>query len=130
MPRLFTAINKFLGADQKDTLPVNHYRGFKENGAIVLRDRRGTRKAEVPDVDLKAETLSDDPLAIVSARRSGRAIGKTDVCKRPGFPFAGEALYPNRHARRRKHRAHPQELDESAPRQRECAQDGPCRPKA
>jgi hypothetical protein len=36
----------------------------RPKGAIVLRDRRGTRKAETPDVDTKSSTLSSDPLAI------------------------------------------------------------------
>lgn len=48
----------------KDTAPLNHYEGFNESGAVVLRDRRGTRKAEIPAVDLKSESLGDDPLAI------------------------------------------------------------------
>jgi hypothetical protein len=30
----------------------------------VLRDRRGTIKSEIPDIDLKSETLGSDPLAI------------------------------------------------------------------
>ena len=34
--------------ERKETLPVNRYEGFKENGAAVLRDRRGTVKAEIP----------------------------------------------------------------------------------
>ena len=61
MPRF---LRSFLGADQKDTLPVNRYDGFKENGAVVLTDRRGTAKAEIPNVSEKAEILGDDPLAI------------------------------------------------------------------
>src|ERR1700730_10250490 len=56
MPEFF---KRFL-ASQKDTLPVNHYEGFNDNGAVVLRDRRGTRKAEIPNVDLKSETLGDE----------------------------------------------------------------------
>jgi hypothetical protein len=48
---------------QKDTAPVNRYEGFQGNGADVLRDRRGTSKAEIPDVDEKGFAGSD-PLAI------------------------------------------------------------------
>jgi len=48
----------------KDTAPVNRFEGFQSNGAVVLRDRRGTVKAEIPEVSLKSETLGDDPLAI------------------------------------------------------------------
>ena len=38
---------------QKDTAPVNAYEGFQSNGAIVLRDRRGTLKADIPEVSEK-----------------------------------------------------------------------------
>jgi hypothetical protein len=38
--------------------------GFQGNGAVVLQDRRGTQKAEIPDVDSKGITMGDDPLAI------------------------------------------------------------------
>jgi len=41
---------------KKDTAPLNHYEGFTDTGRVVLRDRRGTRKAEIPDVELKSET--------------------------------------------------------------------------
>src|SRR5690348_13577117 len=44
--------------------PVNTFEGFQSNGAIVLRDRRGKRKAEIPDVDEKSLTLGSDALAI------------------------------------------------------------------
>ena len=37
---------------------------FQSNGAVVLRDRRGTSKAEIPDVDQKSEGFGSDPLAI------------------------------------------------------------------
>lgn len=49
---------------KKDTAPVHHYEGFTGNGQVVLQDRRGTRKAEIPNVIEKAETMGDDPLAI------------------------------------------------------------------
>lgn len=61
MPRL---LRSFFGADQKDTIQPNRYEGFNERGAIILQDRRGTRKAEIPNVDLKAEAPDNDPLAI------------------------------------------------------------------
>ena len=40
-------------ASQKDTAPVNRPEDFKSNGAVVLRDRRSTRKAEIPVADEK-----------------------------------------------------------------------------
>src|SRR3954468_21408317 len=63
MPRFLRTI-----ADrwEKNTQPLNRYEGFKGDGAVLLRDRRGTAKAEIPNVSEKANggTLSDDPLAI------------------------------------------------------------------
>ena len=66
MPRIFRAIgNEFNERfSRKDTLPVNTYEGSTSSGAVVVRDRRGTLKAEIPNVSEKAETLSSDPLAI------------------------------------------------------------------
>jgi HK97 family phage portal protein len=49
---------------QKDALSANEFVGFQGNGAVVLRDRRGTLKAEIPNVSEKSETLGNDPLAI------------------------------------------------------------------
>jgi hypothetical protein len=52
---------QYLTGSQKVTLPVNRYEGFTANGAVVLRDGRGTSKAEIPDIDLKSESLGSDP---------------------------------------------------------------------
>ena len=54
---------RFVTADQKDTAPVNSFEGFQSNGAVVLRDRRGTAKAEIPEVTEKGFG-GGDPLAI------------------------------------------------------------------
>src|ERR1700728_391423 len=43
----------------KDTAPVNRFEGFTASGAVVLRDRRGTRKAEIPTADEKSFGGSD-----------------------------------------------------------------------
>ncbi len=64
MPEFLNGVRRFLTVDQKDTIPVNHFEGITGDGRVVLRDRRGTVKAEVPEVTFKSETLSDDPLAI------------------------------------------------------------------
>jgi len=62
MPRVFQRVlDVYRG---KDTVPVNHYEGFQANGAVVIRDRRGTLKAEIPDVAEKALGMGSDPLAI------------------------------------------------------------------
>jgi hypothetical protein len=47
----------------KHTAPVNRFEGFTASGQLVLRDRRGTRKAEIPDIDEKSFGGSD-PLVI------------------------------------------------------------------
>src|SRR4051794_25098149 len=62
MPRFLRSIANII--DQKETLPVNRYEGFKETGAVVLRDRRGTAKAEIPSASEKSVSLGDNPLAI------------------------------------------------------------------
>jgi len=65
MPDFFTRARDFLTGNQKDTAPVNRYEGFTANGAVVLRDRRGTSKAEIPDVSEKGmHGMGDDPMAI------------------------------------------------------------------
>jgi hypothetical protein len=49
---------------QKDAGSVNEFVGFQGNGAIVLRDRRGTLKAEIPEANEKGFSGGSDPLAI------------------------------------------------------------------
>jgi len=56
------AFRRIFSLNTKDTAPVNSYEGFQSNGAVILRDRRGTVKAEIPEVSEKA--FGDDPLAI------------------------------------------------------------------
>ena len=50
--------------NRKNAASGNEFVGFQRNGAVVIRDRRGTLKAEIPNVSEKAETLGSDPLAI------------------------------------------------------------------
>ena len=61
MPQFFRALADRL---KKNTQPLNRYEGFKGDGAVILRDRRGTAKAEIPNVSEKANggTLSEDGL--------------------------------------------------------------------
>jgi len=56
-------ISRFIPS-QKDTAPVNRFEGFQGNGSVVVRDRRGTRRAEIPSADEKSMVLGGDPLAI------------------------------------------------------------------
>ena len=49
---------------KRTRLPVNRYEGFQADGAGVLRDRRGTVKAEIPQAIEMSLAGGDDPLAI------------------------------------------------------------------
>jgi HK97 family phage portal protein len=65
MPRFISNIfSRTTNPNTSETAPLNRYEGFNSNGAIILRDRRGTLKAEIPDVDIKSMGMGDDPLAI------------------------------------------------------------------
>jgi hypothetical protein len=66
MPHFFRAISDEFNHrfSQKETAQVNRYEGFQSNGAFVLSDRRGTLKAEIPNISEKSEVLGDDQLAI------------------------------------------------------------------
>jgi hypothetical protein len=60
MPRLFSRILKTANPHSTTTTPTHRYEGFTEEGRVVLSDRRGTKKAEIPEVNLKSETLGCD----------------------------------------------------------------------
>jgi hypothetical protein len=66
MPRIFRAIGDELNQrfNRKSAAFGNEFVGFQSDGAIVVRDRRGTLKAEINNVIEKSETLGNDPLAI------------------------------------------------------------------
>jgi hypothetical protein len=64
MPEFFKCFQRTANPHSTTTQPSHRYEGFTEDGKVVLRDRRNTRNAEIPNVDLKSETLGDDPLAI------------------------------------------------------------------
>lgn len=64
MPRFLSAIIKAANPHTSVTSPAHAYRGFTEDGRVILEDRRGTQKAEIPDADEKSLTLGSDPLAI------------------------------------------------------------------
>jgi len=65
MPRILRAIGDEFKSRvrQKDTASVNRFEGFQGDGAIVLRDRRGTARAEIPAEDEKGFG-GGNPLAI------------------------------------------------------------------
>jgi HK97 family phage portal protein len=84
MPRFLRSINPF---SQKDTAQVNTYEGFKGNGAIVMRDRRGTVKEEIPDVDSKGFGGSD-PLAIYKPTGAKQVDAAKAMGNFTGWTFA------------------------------------------
>ena len=68
MPRFLSRIlRRTDNPHSTSNVPANRYEGFNANGAIVLSDRRGTRKAEIPDVDTKALGMGSDPLKILAS---------------------------------------------------------------
>jgi len=86
MPRLFRALADRI--ERKDTIPVNRYEGFQSNGAVVLRDRRGTVKAEIPDADSKGFSGGDDPLAIYKPTGAKQVDAAKAMGNFTGWAFA------------------------------------------
>jgi HK97 family phage portal protein len=65
MPEFFNRVfQRTTNPHSTTTQPSHRLEGFTEDGRVVLRDRRGSRKAEIPNISEKSETLGDDPLAI------------------------------------------------------------------
>jgi hypothetical protein len=71
MPRIFRAIGEELNHrfNRKSAASGNEFVGFHGNGAVVIRDRRGTLKTEIPNVIEKSETFGNGPLAISSGAK-------------------------------------------------------------
>jgi HK97 family phage portal protein len=74
--------------DRKDSLSVNRYEGFQANGAVVLRDRRGTLKAELPEADSKGFSGGDDPLAIYKPTGAKQVDAAKAMGNFTGWAFA------------------------------------------
>jgi hypothetical protein len=62
MPEFLKSVVRLVTSRPKDTAPLNGFEGFQGNGAVDVRDRRGTLKSEIPEVVEKS--IGDDPLAI------------------------------------------------------------------
>src|SRR4051794_27248851 len=86
MPEFFNAVRRFVTADQKDTASVNSYEGFQANGAVVLRDRCGTAKAEIPEADEKG--FASDPLAIYKPAGAKTVSAAKAMWNFTGWTFA------------------------------------------
>src|SRR5258708_3340034 len=86
MPEFLKSVARFIRADQKETAPVNRYDGFRGDGAVVLTDRRGTSKAEIPDVDEKS--VGPDPLAIYKPTGAKTVSATKAMQQFTGWTFA------------------------------------------
>src|ERR1700722_7654186 len=86
MPRFCRAAREFITA--KDGLSLNTFEGFQSNGAIVLRDRRGTLKAEIPDIDSKGCSGGDDPLAIYKPTGAKHVDPAKAMANNTGWTYA------------------------------------------
>lgn len=83
--------DRILGREEKGTpraTQPNTVEGFKGNGAIVVRDDRGKRKQEIPNVDTKAEVLSDDPMAIYKPSGSKHVDAAKALGNNTGWTYA------------------------------------------
>jgi hypothetical protein len=102
MPGIFRAIRDEIKSreSQKDTLFTKEFAGFQSNGAVVLRNRRSTLKAEIPNLSEKAETLGNGPLTIYKPLGSKR-VGRVEPAgpARSGRP--DDKLRETHHATRR-----------------------------
>ena len=97
MPRFLRSIADFI--DQKETLLVNRVEGFKENGAVILRDRRGTAKAEIPSAAEKGVPLGDDPLAIYKPTGAKSVDAAKAMGNFIGGPYAADNAIASEAAR-------------------------------
>jgi HK97 family phage portal protein len=90
MPRIFRAIGDEFNDrfSRKDTAPVNTFEGFTSAGAVIVRDRRGTLKAEIPNVSEKSETLGNDPLAIYKPSGAKTVDAAKAMSNFTGWTFA------------------------------------------
>jgi HK97 family phage portal protein len=64
MPWLQRILARTANPHTTTTETLNRYEGITADGRVVLSDHRGTRKAEIPNVEAKGASLSGDPLAI------------------------------------------------------------------
>jgi HK97 family phage portal protein len=72
---------------EKDLLPVNRLEGFNDNG-VILRDRRGTLKQEMPEVTEKSIAFGSDPLAIYRPTNTKNVNAARAMANFSGWVFA------------------------------------------
>jgi HK97 family phage portal protein len=90
MPRIFRAIGDELSNrfSTKNAAAGNEFVGFQSSGAVVLRDRRGTLKAEIPQADEKGFSGGSDPLAIYKPNGSKNIDAAKAMANFTGWAFA------------------------------------------
>jgi HK97 family phage portal protein len=87
MPNFLKSVARFVRADQKDTASVNGFEGFQSNGAVVVRDRRGTAKVEIPEVSERAFD-GGNPLAIYKPTGAKAVSPQKAMASFNGWTFA------------------------------------------
>jgi hypothetical protein len=90
MPPIFRAIGAEFNRrfTSKNVAPGNEFVGFQSDGAVVVRDRRGTLKAEIPNISTKSETLGSDPLAIYKPSGAKQVDAAKAMGNFTGWTFA------------------------------------------
>ncbi|AVT83673.1 phage portal protein [Rhodopseudomonas palustris] len=73
---------------QTGEIQVHRLEGIDEHGRVVLRDSRGTRKAEVPTAEEKSVPMGNDPLAIYRPTASKRVDAAKAMGSFSGWTFA------------------------------------------
>ena len=84
MPQFFEWLRN---GSTKNAASGNTYEGFQTNGAVVLRDRRGTLKAEIPQVDEKGFG-GGDALAIYKPTGAKQVPADKAMANFHGWTFA------------------------------------------
>ena len=85
MPTWLT--NIFSRSFEKEQIQPNRYEGFNDNG-VILRDRRGTLKQEMPEVTEKGIAFGSDPLAIYRPTNTKDVNASRAMANFSGWVFA------------------------------------------
>jgi hypothetical protein len=84
MPQFLRSLNPF---SRKDTVQLNRYGGFTDDGRVVMRDSRDTVRAEAPDVETKGFGNAD-PLAIYKPSSTKQVDAQKAMANFTGWTFA------------------------------------------
>lgn len=86
MPWLQRILPRSVTSKSADTLSVNRYEGFTAEGAVVVRDSRGTLKSEISEVSEKG--FADNPLAIYRPSGAKAVDAAKAMAQFTGWTFA------------------------------------------